>query len=96
MVTYQTGIKEAVFKAVKESKKLKFEYITKKDIIRNVMQQGVHLSHPEAQIGQALYHLQLKTKYRRPLIKKYIHTDVQGKKHRGWTVIDDKFLWKED
>ena len=71
MIKYQTGIKEAVFKAVKESKKLKFEYITKKDIIRNVMQQGVHLSHPEAQIGQALYHLQLKTKYRRPLIKKY-------------------------
>jgi uncharacterized protein (DUF1919 family) len=96
MVKYQIGIKEAVFKSIKESKKLKFEYITKKDITRNVIQQGIHLKNPEAQIGQALYHLQLKTKYRRPLIKKHIHTDTQGRKHRGWTIIDDKFLWKDD
>jgi hypothetical protein len=66
MIKYQVGIKEAVFKSIKEAKKLKFEYITKKDIIRNVTQQGIHLKSPEAQIGQALYHLQMKTKYRRP------------------------------
>ena len=78
---------------IKEAKKMKFDYVTKKDIVKNVSQQGIILNNPNAQIGQALYHLQRKTKFRRPQIKKFISKEG---KTLGWTLVDDTFIWKEE
>jgi hypothetical protein len=90
---YQTGINKAVYKAIREARKLKFDAITKKDIIRSVTQQGLSLKNPSAQIGQALNQLQKTTRYKRPLIKKV--KDSQGHR-KGWTLVDETYLWKDD
>jgi len=86
---YQIGIQEEVFKVVEDSKKKLLPFITKEDIIKNLQQKKIKMRDPKNQVGQALFHLQKKTKYRRPRIKKYL--DKNGKK-LGWTTYEEKIF----
>ena len=86
---YQVGIQEEVYNIVEEAKKKKLPFITKIDIIKNLKQKGITMRDPKNQVGQALYHLQQKTKYRRPRVKKYY--DKKGRK-QGWTTYEDKIF----
>ena len=86
---YQVGIHEKVFGVIEEAKKKQLPFITKEDIIKNLEQKKVKLRDPKHQVGQALFHLQKKTKYKRPKIKKFY--DKQGKK-LGWTTYEDKIF----
>ena len=88
---YQTGIQKAVLSIIIESKKKKLPYIKKEDIIINLEQQGFNLKDDINQVGQALYQLQRKTKYRRPRIKKFKDKDGVTK---GWTTVDDYIIKK--
>lgn len=87
---YQTGIQKAVLQVIENSKQLNLPYITKQQITHEVSQ-VIDLEDPKAdstnQIGQALYQLQRKSKYRRPRIKKYKDKDGTI---LGWTTINDK------
>ena len=87
---YQKGIQEMVLKIIEDSKRKQLPYITKKDIIINLKQQDVKLKDPNAQVGQALYQLQRKTKYRRPRIRKF--KDKKGVT-KGWTTVEDKYFF---
>jgi len=88
---YQTGIQKAVLHVIEISKKLGLLYITKQQIMQEVSK-IVQLKDPKTdsknQVGQALYQLQHKSKYRRPRIKKYI--DKEGNM-LGWTSIKEYF-----
>lgn len=92
MKKYQTGIQNIVFEIIKQSKKIDLKYITKKQITEEVFRVMPDLEHPDDRIGQALYQLQRKTKYRRPRIKKFC--DKYGRQ-LGWTVIEEEWLWKK-
>ena len=87
---YQKGIQEAVLKIIEDSKRKRLPYITKKDIIINLKQQGIKFKDANAQVGQALYQLQRKTKFRRPRIRKF--KDKKGVT-KGWTTIEEKYLF---
>lgn len=85
MKKYQTGIQKTVFEVIKQSKKLDFEYITKKQITAEVIVKIPELKNSEDKIGQALYQLQRQTKFRRPRIKKY----CKDGKQLGWTIVGE-------
>ena len=87
---YQKGIQEIVLKIIEDAKRKKLPYITKKDIIINIIQQGIKLKNAETQISQALYQLQRKTKYRRPRIRKF--KDKKGIV-KGWTTVEEEHLF---
>jgi len=87
MKSYQTGIQKAVLQVIENSKKLELPYITKQQIMKEVSK-IVELKDPENQIGQALYQLQRKSKYRRPRIKKF--KDKDGNM-LGWTAVKEYF-----
>ena len=87
----QVGIQKAIYEIIQQSKKNGLPYITKQQIL-DELKDIITLKQPKDQVGQALYHLQRESKFRRPRIKKY--TDKKGKK-LGWTVIDDMWLFKE-
>jgi len=86
---YQVGIQDEVFKVIEEAKKKQLPFVTKEDIIKNLKQKKVTMRDPTNQVGQALYHLQKKTKYRRPKIKKYFD---EYEKKLGWTTYEDKIF----
>lgn len=88
---YQKGIQEAVLKIIEDSKRKKLPYISKKDIIINLKQQGIKLKSPVTQVGQALWHLQRKTKFRRPRIKKF--KDKKGIV-KGWTTVEEEYMFE--
>jgi len=82
---YQTGIQDIVFNIILQSKKMKFGYITKQQILAEVKKQ-MKLKNPSAQVSQSLYQLQQSGKYKFPKIKKKYNS--KGKK-LGWTLSDD-------
>jgi len=88
---YKTGIQKAVLQVIEESKKAGLPYITKQQIMNDVSK-IVILKDPKNdsknEIGQALYQLQRKTKYRRPRIKKYFDKDGNM---LGWTSVKEHF-----
>jgi hypothetical protein len=86
---YQIGIQDKVFAVIEEAKKKQLPFITKEDIIKNLKQKKVKMRDPEHQVGQALFHLQKKTKYKRPRVKKFF--DKHGRK-LGWTTFEDKIF----
>jgi len=85
----QQGVQMHVLEAIKDSKKMGFKCITKQEIINQVQQKGFNLNKPEEQVGQALYQLQRKTKFREPRIKKF-----KTEEKKGWTVINEEDVWK--
>lgn len=86
----QVGIQKATFEVIKQSKRNELPYISKQQII-NEVKDIIVLKEPTEQVGQALYQLQRKTKYRQPRIKKYF---VNGCR-TGWTVVNDMWLWED-
>ena len=86
--TAQRGIQQQVLDAIKDSKRMHYECITKKEIITQVQQKGLKLKQPESQVGQALYQLQRTTKFRQPRIQK-VKTDEKT----GWAIIDETGLY---
>jgi len=83
---YQTGIQKTVLEIIKESKKARLKYITKKQIMIETKRAMPELKDVQNKVGQALYQLQRKTKYRRPRIKRFYD---KLKKALGWTIIDE-------
>lgn len=83
---YQTGVQDIVFNIILQSKKMKFGYITKQQILNEVKKQMTELKNPSAQVSQALYQLQQSGKYKFPKIKKKYNS--KGIK-LGWTLSDD-------
>lgn len=93
MNKYQTGIQKNVFEIIKQSKIAGLKYITKQQILKEVVRVMPDLNYPQDKVGQALYQLQRKSKFRRPRIKKFYDKDG---KHLGWTVVDEEGLWKSN
>jgi len=89
---YQTGIQKTVLEVIKQSKINDLKYITKKQITNEVVRVLPNLNYPEDKVGQALYQLQRKSKYRRPRIKKFY--DKNGKQ-LGWTIVDEQIFKKK-
>jgi len=94
MKKYQTGINETVFEIIKQSrqKDINLPYITRQQIVAEFKHLKPEIQSPEQKIGQALYHLQKKTKFRRPRVKRFF--DKKGKR-LGWTVVEEEYLWKK-
>jgi len=81
---YKTGIQKSVLHVIENSKKVGLPYITKKQIMKEVSKivDFKDKNKIPNKVGQALYQLQRKSKYRRPRIKKYIDKDGNMV---GWT-----------
>lgn len=82
---YQIGIQKAVLFVIADNQIKGFDYITKQDIIAGVKKVLPDIKDEQNKIGQALYQLQRKTKYRTPRIKK-------GKD--GWSIADERWFKK--
>jgi len=83
---YQTGIQDTVLEVINQSRRMGLKYITKKQIIEEVKRVLPKLKNVDTKVGQALYQLSNKSKYRRQRIKKYY--DKNGKK-LGWIPADE-------
>jgi len=79
----QMGIQDYVLQAIKDSKRMGYDCINKKEIIIHIKQKGFKLKNPDSQVGQALYQLQRTTKFRQPRIQK-----IKTNKKSGWAIID--------
>jgi len=84
---YQVGMQDLVLEIIKQSKLNGLQYITKKQIVTEVKKQFPKTKNLNDKVGQALYHLQKKTKYRQPRIKKIY--DETGKKKLGWSSVSE-------
>ena len=82
------GIQDVVYEIVKESKEKGLSYITKKQIITEMQQKGIKLENFQTQVGQALYHLQQRKKFRRPKIRQVY--DQEKEIFVGYTVYKEK------
>ena len=86
---YQTGIQKTILEIIKQSKEAELKYITKKQITIEALRAMPNLKDHQNKIGQALYQLQRKSKFRRPRIKKYY--DKEGMQ-LGWTLVQDEWF----
>jgi len=84
--SYQTGIQDTVLEVIKQSKRMGLKYITKQQIIKEVKRIMPDLKNVDTKVGQALYQLSKKSKYKRQRIKKF--HDKEGKK-LGWIPVDE-------
>lgn len=79
------GIQKAVYEYIKASKQLDLDYVSARVIINEMKK--IDDRNWENKVSQALYQLQKKTKFKRPLIKK-VHDDKGTL--LGYTTIDDE------
>jgi len=86
---YQVGIQKEVLYVIEDAKRKGLPFVTKADILHNLEQRNIELKRPEAQVSQALFHLQKETMYRRPRIKKYYNKEGHKK---GWTTYEDEIF----
>jgi len=89
---YQTGINDAVLAAIRVAKSTGLPYITKKDIVKYVTELMPQLDNVDTKVGQALFHLQKPTKYRRAKIRKFYNKN----KAIGWTTCSEDTIYLLD
>lgn len=87
---YQTGIQKTVLEIIKQSKVMDLNYIKKQDIEKQLTKVYPDLNPIDIKVGQALFQLQRKTKFRRPRIKKYYNKEGV---RLGWTIVDEEGLY---
>ena len=73
-----------VYKIIKETNQLGLPYITKESLIKQLEQKYPKTDNWRSKVGQAVYHLQQKTKLREPRIVQYF--DVEERKYVGYTI----------
>jgi hypothetical protein len=90
---YQTGIQQTVLDIIVKSKEMNLEYVTKKQIMDEVIRIYGDFPNPESRIGQALHMLMKDMVYQKKKIK--LVYDKKGKRV-GYTIVDDKWVFEKD
>jgi hypothetical protein len=88
MTKYQTGIQKTVLEIIKKSKEMNLDYVTKKQIMDELIHIYGDFPNMESKVGQALYMLKKPMQHRKQEIKMVYDSD--GKK-LGYTIMEDKY-----
>lgn len=92
MKKYQTGIQKTVLEIIKKSKEMNLDYVTKKQIMDEMVHIYGEFPKMESKIGQALYMLKKPMRHRKQQIK--IVYDSDNKK-LGYTVMEEKYSFEQ-